>query len=427
MPKVYKGTHLFLKEAEKVLADNLQDRINTLKKSGIDGVVIKFADGDLDSDPASLATMNRFLRLVGPFKKSGLKVGGLIYQYLYNVDGEAKACFQAINAGADWIVLDVKSDVAKKPFSVLEFGQLVRSKYPGIILGLTSYPIADNYPDIPFDQYLTFTDVILPQIYWTEMGSNVTKAFKASVSSYSKYDKPIVPVGQASKVTAVKDMDIFAKLCNKASFTGISWGVWPEISTKQLEVIRANRSTKSQHLKKHKTASDVKENSWYAKAVDFVLQMKIMSTDEAGNFYPDQLVTREKLANVIYNMVKFKTISKHNEKINAIEFVLHEGIMSLDKKGDFKPKQVVTRGMLAKVVMTAEPIVANPLKAKPNPSSSPRDITAKDVSTSQWYAKAVKFVLAEGIMTVDRSGIFHPKNSVTNAMLAQVIFNVIAY
>ncbi|WP_027416353.1 S-layer homology domain-containing protein [Aneurinibacillus terranovensis] len=302
MSNIYDGTYMWIWQADKIYGGDVQQMVTNATSLGLKGVLIKFADGSLARDSASQSYMQQFKRLVGPFKAAGFTVGGWIYQYLTDVAGEVDACAQAIQAGADWIVIDSESEINGKAAQVAQFGQRLRARFPNVTVGLSSFAIADYHSEVPYQEYAKFVDVMMPQIYWGEMGWDVGVAFQASVTSYKKIGKPIAPSGQAFGNVQPADMARFVQLCGNARFSHISWWDWQEASPSQLNAIKANRMVPSDPQPANHIARDVPDNAWYAKAVQYVLQNNLMSTNESGNFNPDQPATRAMLAQVLYNL-----------------------------------------------------------------------------------------------------------------------------
>lgn len=312
-PNIAKGTSMFIWQAGQVYGGDANAIIANAQKLGLDGVLIKCANGSLKNDPVSQQFMADFKRLVLPLKKAGLKVGAWIYQYLTDVDGEVDACSQAIDAGADWLILDAEIDVSTlnpdgktrtpKTKEVQEFGAKLRAKYPNIVIGLSSFAVASYHPEVPFDAYNAFVDVMMPQIYWADMGDGVGTAFTLAVNSYQKFGKPIVPTGQAYGGATPADMAQFVTLCKQAGFTGVSWWDWQHASTAQLAAIAANlipAPAPQPQATTPRVANDVEADRWSAPAIKWATENKIMIGDGNGNFNPTGTVTREQLAQALY-------------------------------------------------------------------------------------------------------------------------------
>lgn len=236
---------MFISEPWNVRGGNLDEMISQAKAMGITGVLIKFADGDLISpagvpDANSQRFMEEFKRITPFFKQAGFKVGGWIYQYLTSVTGEIDACSQAIAAGADWIVLNAEADAKGKKSEVKLFGEMIRDKHPNVTIGFSSFAIASFHQTVPFDEYAAFVDVIMPQMFWNDIGWTVSKTFRDSITSYAKYGKPIAPTGQAYAGATTKDMARFVELCKEVGFKGISWWSWQHATAAQVNAVQAN-------------------------------------------------------------------------------------------------------------------------------------------------------------------------------------------
>lgn len=236
MSNIWDGTHLWSWKAK----GDVNKMIELAKSLGVTGVLIKFANGSLAGDPVSQAYMDRFKQLASVFKAAGFRVGGWIYQYLTDVQGEVDACTQAIEAGADWIVLDGEVELKGRNAQVQQFGQLFRTKYPNFPLGLSSFAIAERHPEVPFAEYAAFVDVMMPQIYWADMGWDVAVAFNASIASHKKFGKPIAPTGQSYDKATPADMARFVQLCKSAGYSHASWWDWDEATNAHLQAVQSN-------------------------------------------------------------------------------------------------------------------------------------------------------------------------------------------
>lgn len=306
MTNIWDGTHIWIWQPWEVLNGDATAMIAKLKELGVTGVILKYSDGNLVGDPVSQRFMAEFKRLAPLFKAAGLTVGGWTYQYLTDVDGEVDALKQAMQAGADWIVLDAEVDVKGKTAQVQQYGQKVRALYPNLKIGLSSFAIANYHPEVPWDAYALFVDVMMPQIYWATMGWDVAVAFNASIASYKRFGKPIAPTGQAYDAATSADMARFVQLCKQAGFTHVSWWDMQHCTPAQEAAIKGNLIlppvTPAPQPPTPPIANDVDDHAWYAKAVDYALREGILSKDVNGNFNPDQPVTRAMLAQAIYNL-----------------------------------------------------------------------------------------------------------------------------
>lgn len=304
MSNIWEGTHVWLWQADQVHGGNVDRMIEELKALGVTGVLIKYSDGNLIGDPVSQKFMADFKRLAPAFKAAGFVVGGWTYQYLTDVDGEVDALRQAVEAGADWIVLNGEKHIEGKSVQVAEYGRKVRQLFPNLKIGMSTYAIADYHPTVPFDAYNQFVDAWMPQMYWATIGWSVEKTFNMSKTSFEKFGKPILPTGQAYSeppniICRSDDMARFVQLCRDAELTHVSWWDWQHFDDEIRSGIRNNVLQVSQS-----GLDDIPD--WAETAVNWVRKNGIMSGYPDGTFGANKQVTRAELAQALYNVLHQK-------------------------------------------------------------------------------------------------------------------------
>lgn len=233
---------MFIFEPWAVHGGNVDQMIQEAKKLGFTGVMLKFANGSLAGDPVSQRFMDTFKQYAPAFKAAGLVVGGWIYQYLTDVQGEFDACVQAVQAGAEWLILDGEVEIENKAAEVKQFGKLLRAQLPDISIGYSTFGVSQYHPE-PYKEYAKFCNVMMPQIYWGDFAQSdpswtVTKSFQYSIEGFQRYRLPIAPTGQSYSSATTEDMQTFSQLAHKAGITGISWWDWQHASQAQLEATK---------------------------------------------------------------------------------------------------------------------------------------------------------------------------------------------
>lgn len=108
--------------------------------------------------------------------------------------------------------------------------------------------------------------------------------------------------------------------------------------------------------------SDVSNGKWYYNAVSWAQAKGIVAGFEDGTFKPDEGVTREQMVVILYNYAKFKGFSiKTSNKVSnfkdgymvskwaleAMNWAVHNGIVSGMENGTLSPKTGTTRAQLA--------------------------------------------------------------------------------
>lgn len=310
---VWDGNHMFIWQADKVYGGDANQMIAKAKQFGYRGVIIKFANGSLKGDSVSQGYMDQFKKYAPAFKQAGFIVGGWIYQYLTDIQGEVDACSQAVSAGADWIVLDGEADLNGKGAAVTEFGKKLRNSHPQLPVGLSSFPLYARHTDFPYQEFTSFVNVLMPQIYWSALGMSVQQAVNDTLTEYrGQFSLPIAPTGQAYHQVTPQQMQQFIQLCSDSHLPGISWWDWQEASDAQLQATQTNvfasgsgGTSSSGDTGNGGTSSgansfsDVPSGAWYTQAVQQVVQDGLMKGYPDGTFRPEQPVTRAELAVVL--------------------------------------------------------------------------------------------------------------------------------
>ncbi len=294
MNRIWEGNHMFIWQLEHIYSGDIRKMIDKAKELGYTGVLIKFADGSLAGDAKSRRYMERFKAAAPLFKAAGLVVGGWIYQYLTDVQGEVDACTQALEHGADWLVLDGEAEIAGKNAQVADFGQRLRSRHPQAAVGFSSFPVYEYHRDVPYREYAAFCNVMMPQVYWAAIGWDVSKTMNTTLEQYRQFGLPVAPTGQCYDAAAPADISRFIELSRRAGLDGVSWWTWQEADEAQLQATKTDAFRKGGvPLTKF---PDVEAGRWSEQAIRDVSERGIMVGYADGTFRPEQPVTREELA-----------------------------------------------------------------------------------------------------------------------------------
>jgi len=114
--------------------------------------------------------------------------------------------------------------------------------------------------------------------------------------------------------------------------------------------------------------SDVSKDSWYAESVKWAVESGIVNGVSHEEFAPDNDITREQLATIIYRYAKSNGYDMHeNSKSDvysykdsdeisdyasdAVSYVMKAGIMNGRGEKMFAPKAKITRAEVAAVIM----------------------------------------------------------------------------
>ncbi len=107
----------------------------------------------------------------------------------------------------------------------------------------------------------------------------------------------------------------------------------------------------------------------------------------------------------------FSDVAEGTWYYDAVSFVLDKGLFSGATDREFRPNDLMTRGMLVTVLWR--------LAGKPDAADA---VAFKDVKTGKYYAKAVRWASANGIVAGVDPTHFVPDGNVTREQLATVLY-----
>lgn len=167
--------------------------------------------------------------------------------------------------------------------------------------------------------------------------------------------------------------------------------------------------------------SDVPAGAWYEEAVTYCQENGLMGGTSATRFSPGQTVTRGTLAVVLYRMAgspesgsqtAFTDVPAGAWYAAAVRWAAQSGIMGGTGDGRFAPGAPVTREQLAAVLW----------RWSGSPSLEAEDF-ADEGRIASYARAAVDWARASGVMSGRADGRFAPRETLTRAQLAQVLYN----
>lgn len=171
------------------------------------------------------------------------------------------------------------------------------------------------------------------------------------------------------------------------------------------------------------SANDDITGHYFEREMRSLESLQIMNGDGKGNFFPNQLVTRAQFAAFLNRSLKLPTASTKtftdtmNHPLKAeVHNAAAAGYINGVGDGKFLPNRTLTREEIA--LMVSRVLTSNGLNESPAQTSSFKD--AKDIK----YAEAIQPVFAYEIMGGYDDNTFRPKEGVTRAQTAAVIYKM---
>lgn len=193
------------------------------------------------------------------------------------------------------------------------------------------------------------------------------------------------------------------------------------------EVKVADKMTITEAQTKVNSLNDIDDITWSKEAVVKVVQKGIMQGNK-GKFMPKNTVTRAEVAQVIANIIGEKSqtnIAVSDVKSNkwyaeAVQTVLENKIFTKDERGNFRPQSKITRAELFVVIAKFKGV-------KPLDQDKAKEVLSnyKDVdSIPKWALGYVSALVEKGIVNGSDNKI-NANDNLTREQLATIFANIV--
>ena len=173
--------------------------------------------------------------------------------------------------------------------------------------------------------------------------------------------------------------------------------------------------------------TDVKENDWFYDSVKYAYENDLMKGISNTEFAPDSEVTRAMFVTVIYRMENepqtgkcaFTDVESDSYYENAVAWANENSIVSGISEECFAPNEPITREQMAAIIYRYAAFKGYDITTSSNTSYTDND----DISD---YAKdAVIWAAEKSVMTGNTDGSFAPKANTTRAQVASVFMRMV--
>jgi hypothetical protein len=216
----------------------VQAFMNFEKSHGMSWVTVKAGDG--------ATQWSQFdANLVAAAHNAGLKVFAWAYAYGSNVSGETAVATHALSLGADGFIIDAETEyenLANPSTAATSYASAIKASYPNKFLAYAPFPIIDFHTKFPYLEFGKYSDAVMPQDYWADIGYTPAGMVSNMDAQWSKWQhtwatggfassvKPIVPIGQGyspatgAEITSfVNDLRTDATPADTAGYGGVSF------------------------------------------------------------------------------------------------------------------------------------------------------------------------------------------------------------
>lgn len=174
--------------------------------------------------------------------------------------------------------------------------------------------------------------------------------------------------------------------------------------------------------------SDVSANEWYYNAVLYVTE-KGMMTGNSGCFSPAEPLTRGMMAQILYNIEKspmtsmayFPDVKPFDWFANAVSWSFAQGVMHGYSNGNFGPNDPITREQLAAILYRYAGIKGYNVSI-----SSALDVFSDSDIVSGWAEGSLRWAVGCGLLSgrvINNTRCLEPGKTATRVEVAQIFMN----
>lgn len=172
--------------------------------------------------------------------------------------------------------------------------------------------------------------------------------------------------------------------------------------------------------------TDVQAGVWYADAVKYVFEQGLMSGISAQQFGPDSTVTRGQVVTILWRLagsptVSGKTFTDVSASVwyaDAVAWASANGVVSGYESGLFGPEDQVTREQLAAILYRYALISGKDAEKTADLSGYTDSVTI-----STWAPQALKWAVGSGLISGTGANTLSPRGTATRAQIAVILQN----
>lgn len=173
--------------------------------------------------------------------------------------------------------------------------------------------------------------------------------------------------------------------------------------------------------------TDVKENDWFYDSVKYAYENDLMKGISNTEFAPDSDVTRAMFVTVIYRMENepqtgkcaFTDVESGSYYESAVAWANENGIVSGISEDCFAPNEPITREQMAAIIYRYAAFKGYDITTSSNTSYTDND------NISDYAKDAVIWAAEKSVMTGNTDGSFAPKANTTRAQVASVFMRMV--
>ena len=232
---------------------------------------------------------------------------------------------------------------------------------------------------------------------------------------------------QTFKIKAEKGYEIADVLVDGKSVGAVAKYTFKNVKAKHtIEATFKKVEMPEQKPEEKETFKDVKKNDWYYEAVEYVANKGLMNGTGNDEFTPDANTTRGMIVTILYrlegspevSMSTFTDVANTEYYAKAVAWAEKNGIVNGYGEGKFGPNDVITREQLAAIMYR----YSNYKKYNTSVGEDTNILSYNDISELSEYAvSSMQWACGAGLVNGIGDGKLAPKGNATRAQLATIL------
>ena len=232
---------------------------------------------------------------------------------------------------------------------------------------------------------------------------------------------------QTFKIKAEKGYEIADVLVDGKSVGAVAKYTFKNVKEKHtIEATFKKVEMPEQKPEEKETFKDVKKNDWYYEAVEYVANKGLMNGTGNDEFTPDANTTRGMIVTILYrlegspkvSMSTFTDVANTEYYAKAVAWAKKNGIVNGYGEGKFGPNDVITREQLAAIMYR----YSNYKKYNTSVGEDTNILSYNDISELSEYAvSSMQWACGAGLVNGIGDGKLAPKGNATRAQLATIL------
>lgn len=220
-----KGMYIWI--AERCEGGNMAEVARQSALAGMTHLTIKIAGGVYEYS----ANLPYLKSLVDECHKQGIKVLGWHFVYGEQPPYEAQAAIKALKRYPyDGFIINAEGAYKNRASQATFYSEMIRESFPDLLLALSSYRFPSLHREFPFNSFLKFVDLNMPQVYWMFGNGTVPGQLQQCIAEFTDdqfVQRPIFPTGAAFTehgwAAIPEDQKIFIEEVQQYGLDGCNW------------------------------------------------------------------------------------------------------------------------------------------------------------------------------------------------------------